>query len=129
MRLTSEQTKKIMECIAQEMGVELGDKILIENGYGGMAEVIVDSGGLLNKAGNPIQTIMPILRGAESFEKVPWEPKSGEVYFYPTPVWDDGINEVVYRGNNIDQNIIKRVGIYRTKEEALQKARELGWVE
>ena len=41
MRLTSEQTKRIMECIAREMGVELGDRILIENGHGGMAEVIV----------------------------------------------------------------------------------------
>jgi hypothetical protein len=68
MRLTKEQTKRIMQCIAQEMGVELGDKILIKDG---MAEMIVDAGGLLNKEGRPMDTITYLLSGAESFEKVP----------------------------------------------------------
>jgi hypothetical protein len=111
------------------MGVELGDKILIEDGHGGIAEVIVDSGGLLNKAGNPIQTIMPLLRGAESFEKVPWEPKDDEAYYYPLFSAYNWWSSSVWRNRPVDYQIKKTVGIYRTEEEALQKARELGWVE
>ena len=129
MRLTSEQTKRIMECIAHEMGVELGDKILIDDGHGGMAGVIVDSGGLLNKAGNPIQTIMPLLRGAESFEKVPWEPKIEEKYYYPHFYVAGGWDTYTWSNSRRDQQIKKAVGVYRTREEALRKARELGWVE
>lgn len=129
MRLTSEQTKRIMEVIAEEMGVELGDKIMIEDGCGGMVEVIVDSRGLLNKLGNPIQTIMPLLRGSESFKKVPWEPKMGEEYYYPIFTSYSGARNSLWFNDDTDHQIKKAVGIYRTEQEAIQKARELGWVE
>lgn len=126
MRLTREQTKRIMECIAKEMGVELGDKILLKDG---MAEVIVDSGGLINKEGRPMQTIMPLLRGAESFEKVPWEPKYGDRYYSPCPSVLSGVLDYVYTNRDADIARRKRVGVYRTEAEAVQKARELGWIE
>ena len=121
MRLTSEQTKRIMECVAKEMGVELGDKILIEDGYGGMAEVIVDSGGLLNKAGNPIQTIMPLLRGAESFEKAPWEPKMGRGYYAPSIFSDNGTIFVTWEGDPADINCKKGSASTAPKRKPLQK--------
>ena len=128
MRLQPEQTKRIMECIAEEMGVELGNKIMIEDEFGGMVEVIVDSGGLLDKLGNPVQSIMPILRGSESFKKVPWEPALGQLYHYPAACKTLGIDSDVWTNTTGDRLRRKRVGIYRTKEEAIQKARELGWV-
>lgn len=60
------------------------------------------------------------------FEPCEWEPKVGEVYYYPyfgrqlvvAGCWDGFISEIAIKRN---------VGVYRTKEEAISKAKELGW--
>lgn len=55
-------------------------------------------------------------------------PKCEEIYYYPCPGTNDGINFEIWNNDDYDNNIKNRIGIYRTKEEAIEKARELGWV-
>ena len=60
------------------------------------------------------------------FEPCEWVPKSGDVYYYPSftkqlvgsSCWDDFENDLAIKRN---------VGVYRTREEAIAKAKELGW--
>lgn len=128
MRLQPEQTKRIMECIAKEMGVELGDTVTMGDGVG----VVVDSGGFKSPDGMILHAgiMQDIIRGSVAFERCPWEPRAGDAYFFPAPNADaTGVKQFCWVDTPLDNFIKLRVGVYRTKEEAIQKARELGWVE
>ena len=63
------------------------------------------------------------------FKECEFEPKVGERYYYPnfenTEPWE--LRE--YRNNAFHNRIKRNVGVYRTKEQAIEKAKELGWVE
>lgn len=61
--------------------------------------------------------------------KKPFQPKNGEQYYYPSVECYTGVICVTWTNHHLDRTIQKRVGVYRTKEEALKKAKELGWIE
>ena len=63
------------------------------------------------------------------FMECEFSPMNGEGYYFP--VFDDiyGYDHAVWNDDSIDFNIKKAVGVYRTREQAIEKARELGWVE
>jgi hypothetical protein len=60
------------------------------------------------------------------FEPCEWTPKEDEKFYHP-----DFTGELVceYRwdGCYYDLEVKRNVGVYRTKEEAIAKAKELGW--
>ena len=59
-------------------------------------------------------------------EPCEWMPKKGEKIYYPT--FSDTLYEVEHWYDTDWAEAIKRnVGVYRTKEEAIAKAKELGW--
>ena len=61
------------------------------------------------------------------FEPCEWMPKKGEFYYLPS-FENDGLYTYHRWENDSTDNCIKRnVGVYRTREEAIAKAKELGW--
>jgi hypothetical protein len=60
------------------------------------------------------------------FEPCEWVPKKGDIFYYP-----DFLDDLYYtdrwRGNDSNLAIKRNVGIYRTKEEAIERAKSLGW--
>lgn len=65
------------------------------------------------------------------FKECEFEPKGGDWYYFPNFQNPDGFSAYKwsYMSDETDARIKKTVGIYRTKEQAIEKARELGWVE
>ncbi len=63
------------------------------------------------------------------FKDLPWAPKKGDKYWYLDSDSQGGILQDTFDNHVWDVLRQKRLGIYRTKEEALEKARELGWIE
>lgn len=58
----------------------------------------------------------------------PWMPKNEELYFYPDFTKEKIFGLRAFVDAAVDRRIINAVGAYETKKEALQKARELGWL-
>ena len=63
------------------------------------------------------------------FTECEFEPEDGELYWYPHFYCSDGWARGRWYAADIDKSIKRNVGVYRTKEQALEKAKELGWVE
>lgn len=63
------------------------------------------------------------------FEEMPWEPKKGEFSYYPSFEQPAGYILTVWKNSRVDNRVKKAVGVYKTPDEALAKARELGWLE
>lgn len=131
-RLNREQAAYIMCIIAQKFGVKIGDTI-----EAGGERYRVNKDGLSSEARH---TLIPdgiledivlaeLLLGKATYTIPAWEPHCGDRYYSPCPRTPSGVGSFVYRSDVYDVALMERVGIYRTEEEALQKARELGWVE
>jgi hypothetical protein len=57
-----------------------------------------------------------------------WTPEYNERYYMPCfYIPEDLFDSYSWRGDATDLAIQRNVGIYRTKEEAIAKAKELGW--
>ena len=63
------------------------------------------------------------------FKEMPWVPRYGEHYYYPTFEQLVGQDLKIWGGTKTDNKIRKIVGVYKSPEEATQKATELGWLE
>lgn len=63
------------------------------------------------------------------FVECEFEPKGLEKFFYPQIVSEDGVSQMSWTGGRVDHRIKRAVGVYRTWEQAQEKARELGWAE
>jgi hypothetical protein len=99
-------------------GVESGHKYKVENKelifYNGIEHIWMAS----NKTYNEVIDT--------EFEPCKWVPKIKDIYYYPNftkqlvgvSCWDGFENELAIKRN---------VGVYRTKEEAIERAKELGW--
>jgi hypothetical protein len=131
-RLNKEQVSHIMSVIAQELEVRVGDLIEV-----GGERYKVNEGGLSSEARH---TLIPdgiledivlaeLLLGKATYTIPAWEPHCGDRYYSPCPRTPSGVGSYVYGSDVNDVATMERVGIYRTEEEALQEARELGWVE
>lgn len=62
------------------------------------------------------------------FLEVPFEPKAGDFYYFPTLHTKKGYMCHKWSGNHEDKLIQKITGTYRTREEAIEKAKEWGWL-
>lgn len=63
------------------------------------------------------------------FEEMPWEPEIGDEYYFPSFEQLDGYILTFWADSRLDKRAKKAVGVYKTREEAQAKARELGWLE
>lgn len=61
-------------------------------------------------------------------ELLPYKPECDDRYYYPSFRVDCGYGIDNWVNSQIDKNIAQRVGVYRTSEEAINKAKELGWI-
>jgi CRISPR/Cas system-associated protein Cas10 (large subunit of type III CRISPR-Cas system) len=60
------------------------------------------------------------------FEECEWMPKRDQLYYYP--YFDNNLySNDHWKDDCFDLAIKRNVGIYRTSEEAIAKAKELGW--
>lgn len=131
-RLNKEQTDYIMCSIAQMLGVKIGDTIetggeryrVNEDGLSSEARHTLIPDGILEDT-----VLAELLLGKATYTIPAWEPKKWEGYYYPDYRSEYGVNRYAWEGDVLDYKIMDSVGVYRTREEALQKARELGWVE
>ena len=63
-----------------------------------------------------------------TIKRFPFKPKYGDEYWYVEVKGDDCVDCTKWFGTDVDKNIKKYSGCYRTKEEALERAKELGLI-
>ena len=120
-----------MDKVAEMLGVELNEKFKIKEAPS--TDFMLDRDGLYASSSEGEEfwrsaeyQLQLILAGRWTIEK--W-PKEGDLYFYPEFAFSVPYQVDHWRGNEADMNIKKRVGVYKTRVGALQKAKELGWIE
>ena len=118
--------KNLMPEILKMLGVEYGEKFkLRENGEedfrDGVFCFIEDLGfrklTLDDKAWSANEMLEELLTGYYEIVKLPWEPKEGEIYYYPA-VYSREIHSVKWCGITADYTLKALVMVYRTQEEA-----------
>ena len=62
------------------------------------------------------------------FEPCEWEPKIGDTVYYTNPWCPTVIECETYCGHKLDLLLMSRLGYYRTEEEAIERAKKLGWI-
>lgn len=63
----------------------------------------------------------------ETIIKLPWRPKVGEKYWFLAPIYPEGVDGYEFNNDTMDNRILNRIDIYKTKEEAVQVAKAKGW--
>lgn len=114
-----------MKDLAKMFNKELNEKFNI---VGAKNDYCFKIDGLYNLTKNHYDNnIMPwLLTGKERIHNFP---QRGDKYYYPSFIDLESVMDSRWGNSNYDRMIQKRVGIYPTKEEAIEKAKELGWVE
>lgn len=113
--------KNLMPEIAKLLGVELGEKFIIENAEHNLQVVLVADGLHVTKddflGSSNSKLLQNVLCGLFEVKKLPWEPKNCDDYY----VLDarTGIIECYSWGATTFDLAVKSLGvIYRTEEEA-----------
>jgi hypothetical protein len=91
---------------------------------------IAENGNLLVRYGNGKYLLSSAIYNDlinVNFEECEWMPKRGELYYFPSFSESTLYDTDYWNGVEEEINILRNVGIYRTKEEAIAKAKELGW--
>lgn len=61
--------------------------------------------------------------------EIKWQPQVGDFYYFVSPTSKDCVGEQIWQEDKLDVLIKQRVGIHRTREQAINQAKELGWLE
>ena len=119
-------TKNLMPEILKMLGVEYGEKFklchfeskVFQNGlfyFDNMEGLVqVTDGDVID---NVCDKLYDILIGYFEIVKLPWEPKEGEIYYYPA-VYTREIHSVKWCGITADYTLKALGMVYRTQEEA-----------
>ena len=111
----------LMPEVAKMLGVELGEKFIIENAEHNLQVVLVADGLHVTKddflGSSNSKLLQNVLCGLFGVKKLPWEPREGETFFYPS------VNAKNVDGTNwiccSFDYAMKALGmIYKTPEEA-----------
>ena len=70
------------------------------------------------------QTVEKVSR--MDFRKIPWKPEKDEKYYFITAEVEQGFESYIYDGM-LDEMIFNRIKVYKTKSEAIQAVKDLGW--
>lgn len=65
----------------------------------------------------------------ENIIRKPWEPKIGEKYYFASPYVVRGVEDGVWTANILDTCIKRNLKICRTKQQAVEDARQRGWID
>ena len=80
--------KNLMPEVAELLGVELGEKFIIENAEHNLQVVLVADGLHVTKddffGSSNSKLLQNVLCGLFEVKKLPWEPREGERYYYPS---------------------------------------------
>ena len=115
-----------MEKVAEMLGVELGEKFVIE--FASWNPFTLTKDGLFdNNEKEKYERLTELLTGRNTILRPPFQPKQWERYYYPS--FEDERLYASHKWNNdtLDRMIQKNVGIYKTKLEAIERTKELGW--
>ena len=113
--------KNCMAAVAKMLGVELGEKFIIENAEHNLQVVLGADGLHVTKddflgSSNSI-LLQKVLCGLFEVKKLPWEPKYKEYYYCPS-ITQRRVIEFLWIGDTHDY-AMKALGmVYRTREEA-----------
>ena len=122
------------EQIAGMLGVKINEPFKLKNVYEN--EEFIDGDFVFNKDGFYIDHGPYSGEAIEHFYKLisceleidRW-PQVGDNYYAPSFKTEFKFSFEVWNDSDYDYSIKKCVGVYRTKEEAQEKARELGWLD
>lgn len=113
--------KNLMPEVAKMLGVELGEKFIIENAEHNLQVVLVADGLHVTKddflGSSNSKLLQNVLCGLFEVKKLPWEPKYKETYYRPNIIYKR-VSDVLWRGSALDCALKKLGMIYRTREEA-----------
>ena len=113
--------KNLMPEVAALLGVEIGEKFIIENAEHNLQVVLVADGLHVTKddflGSSNSKLLQNVLCGLFGVKKLPWEPKKGDTYYYPN-VYLGAVKSYDWQNATFDF-AMKALGmIYRTREEA-----------
>ena len=117
------------EKIAEMLSVEIREKFKIKGQVSDREYFFTKDGFFVENGGVKSYgkiDLYELLHGSLVIDKFP---KEGEIYWHPCFKNGTRISYGIWRGDRVDMSIENCVGIYRTKEEAQEKAKELGWIE
>lgn len=113
--------KNLMPEVAKMLGVELGEKFIIENAEHNLQVVLVADGLHVTKddflGSSNSKLLQNVLCGLFEVKKLPWEPKYKERYYRPNIIYKR-VSDVLWRGSALDYALKELGMIYRTREEA-----------
>lgn len=114
-------SKNMMPEIAKLLGVEIGEKFIIENAEHNLQVVLVADGLHVTKddflGSSNSKLLQNVLCGLFEVKKLPWEPRYGDIYY----IVDARVCRVdsYSWGNTTFDYAVKNMGIiYPTREEA-----------
>ena len=113
--------KNLMPEVAKLLGVELGEKFIIENAEHNLQVVLVADGLHVTKddflGSSNSKLLQNVLCGLFEVKKLPWEPKYKERYYRPNIIYKS-VSDVLWRGSALDCALKELGMVYRTREEA-----------
>ena len=113
----------LMPEVAKLLGVEIGEKFIIENAEHNLQVVLVADGLHVTKddflGSSNSKLLQNVLCGLFEVKKLPWEPKYKEYYYCPS-VTERRVFELLWLDDTRDY-ALKALGmVYKTKKEALE---------
>ena len=113
--------KNLMPELAKLLGVELGEKFIIENAEHNLQVVLVADGLHVTKddflGSSNSKLLQNVLCGLFGVKKLPWEPKHKEYYYCPS-INQRMVIEFLWIGDIRDYAMKALDMVYRTKEQA-----------
>ena len=113
--------KNLMPEVAALLGVEIGEKFIIENAEHNLQVVLVADGLHVTKddflGSSNSKLLQNVLCGLFGVKKLPWEPKYKECYYCPS-VTREMVIELLWLGDSRAYAMKALDLVYRTKEEA-----------
>lgn len=113
--------KNLMPEVAKLLGVEIGEKFIIENTEHNLQVVLIADGLHVTKddflGSSNSKLLQNVLCGLFEVKKLPWEPKYREYYYYPS-VCAKAVLKALWIGITRDYTAKALGMIYRTREEA-----------
>jgi len=115
-----------MKQVAEMLGVELGEEFYLKKGC--FKYKLVKSGLLFKDGGwyDASITLAELLSGEKEIE---WQPKHGDFYWFIYPDELKPCEELYDSTGEEDRLMFKRGLVKRTEQEAIERMKELGWLE
>lgn len=113
--------KNFMAAVAKLLGVELGEEFIIENAEHNLQVVLVADGLHVTKddflGSSNSKLLQNVLCGLFGVKKLPWEPREGERYCYPS-VSAKNVDCTNWICCSFDYAMKELGMVYRSEEEA-----------